>query len=155
MLSESDSHRERGVHMAKKEKAEILWKDRKHRGWFPLSFTKYSVSNDRLYSQSGFFNTHYDELLLYRITDICLTRTLGQKFFGTGTIILYAKQDAGGQVQLINIKHPKEVKNFLSKAVEESRVKYNVVGKEFYGSGMPHPGHEPFDLDGDFDGDVH
>ena len=145
--------------MAKLEQSEILWQDRKHWGWFPFSFTKYSVSNDRLYSQTGLLNTHYDELLLYRITDICLTRTLGQKFFGTGTIILYAKQDAGGQVSLINIKHPKQVKDFLSKAVEESRIKYNVIGKEFYSSGMHHPGfnpdYEPFDPDGDFDGDMH
>ena len=64
---------------------EILWEDRKHWLWFPFSFTKYTLTEDRLYSQQGFLNTHYDELLLYRVTDLCLTRSLGQKLCGTGT----------------------------------------------------------------------
>ncbi len=122
--------------MAKKEQYEIIWKDRKHYAWFPFSFTKYSLKNDRVYTQTGFFNTHYDELLLYRITDICLTRTLGQKFFGTGTIVLYTKIDTTGQVLLQNIKKPKQVKDILSKLIEEARAGNNVVGKEFYGMGM-------------------
>lgn len=122
--------------MGKKEQEEIIWKDRKHYAWFPFSFTKYSLKNDRVYTQTGFFNTHYDELLLYRITDICLTRTLGQKFFGTGTIILYTKIDTTGQVLLQNIKKPKEVKELLSKSIEAARAGNNVVGKEFYGMGM-------------------
>lgn len=136
-----------GELMAKKEKEEILWRDRKHYGWFPFSFTKYMLKNDRIYTQQGFFNTHYDELLLYRITDICLTRTLGQKFFGTGTIVLYTKIDTDGKVLLQNIKYPKAVKELLSKCIEESRMGNNVVGKEFYGSGMGHGPHP----EGEFD----
>lgn len=27
----------------------LVWKDRKHWMWFPFSFTKYRVENDRLY----------------------------------------------------------------------------------------------------------
>lgn len=140
--------------IAKLEKAEVLWKDRKHYAWFPFSFTKYSVSNERLYSQSGFFSTHYDEVLLYRVTDICLTRTIGQKIFGTGTVILYAKLDAGGEIKLENVKHPKELKDFLSKEIEECRTKYNVVGKEFYAGGMPHGDMGDGDMGG-FDGHFH
>lgn len=122
--------------MSNNEKEQILWKDRKHYAWFPFSFTKYSLKNDRVYTQTGFFNTHYDELLLYRITDICLTRTLGQKFFGTGTVVLYTKIDTDGKVLLQNIKKPKKVKELLSKCIEEARAGNNVVGKEFYGTGM-------------------
>ena len=67
----------------------IIWQDRKHFMWFPISFTKYEIKNDRLYQETGLFSTHYDELLLYRITDLCLRRNLSQKIFGTGTVILY------------------------------------------------------------------
>lgn len=36
---------------------EIIWKDRKHFMWFPITFTKYELTEERLYSQHGFFNT--------------------------------------------------------------------------------------------------
>ena len=48
----------------------VLWKDRKHFMWFPFSFTKYEVRNNRLYTQRGLLSTTYDEVLLYRILDI-------------------------------------------------------------------------------------
>lgn len=117
---------------------EIIWKDRKHFMWFPFSFTKYELTEDRLYSQTGFFNTHYDELLLYRVLDICLERSLAQKIFGTGTIILKVKADSDPVIRLENIKTPIIVKRELSDMVEEARRKTHVVGKEFYGGDNIH-----------------
>lgn len=110
----------------------IVWQDRKHFMWFPISFTKYEIKNERLYQETGLFNTHYDELLLYRITDLCLQRNLLQKIFGTGTIILYTKADSEREIYLKNIKNAKEVKELVSKLVEEARDKKKVIGKEFF-----------------------
>ena len=93
----------------------IIWQDRKHFMWFPISFTKYEIKNDRLYQETGLFSTHYDELLLYRITDLCLRRNLSQKIFGTGTVILYTKADSEREIHLKNIKNAREVKDLISK----------------------------------------
>lgn len=109
-----------------------VWKDRKHFMWFPISFTKYEIKNERLYQETGLFNTHYDELLLYRITDLCLKRSLAQKIFGTGTIVLSTKADSDKEVLLKNVKNPKEVKDLISHLVEEARNRKKVVGKEFF-----------------------
>ena len=49
-----------GKDYVKRDPNEIKWKDRKHHLWFPFSFTKYEVRNERLYVQSGFFNSNYD-----------------------------------------------------------------------------------------------
>ena len=100
--------------------------------WFPISFTKYEIKNERLYQETGLFNTHYDELLLYRITDLCLKRSLAQKIFGTGTIVLSTKADSDKEVLLKNVKNPKEVKDLISHLVEEARDRKKVVGKEFF-----------------------
>ena len=110
----------------------IIWQDRKHFMWFPISFTKYEIKNDRLYQETGLFSTHYDELLLYRITDLCLRRNLSQKIFGTGTIVLSTKADSDKEVLLKNVKNPKEVKDLISHLVEEARDRKKVVGKEFF-----------------------
>ncbi|MCI8402785.1 MAG: PH domain-containing protein [Lachnospiraceae bacterium] len=132
---------------------DVLWKDRKHFMWFPFSFTKYEVRDERLFIEKGLLSTSFDETLLYRITDIRLIRSLGQKLCGTGTIELCTKVDHDKHISLVNIKKPMEVKTLLSDAVEEARMKKNVVGKEFYGGHGPRPGegpdHEP-DLDDDF-----
>ena len=124
------------------ENTNILWSDRKHHLWFPISFTSYYIGDDRLMIKKGLLNTTLDETLLYRIVDITFQQTLAGKIFGTGNVILRTKADASGEIVLENIAKPLEVRKMLSKMVEESRDKRNVVGKEFYS--MDH---------GDFDGD--
>ena len=124
------------------ENTDILWKDKKHHLWFPLSFTTYYIEDDRLMIKKGFFNTTLDETLLYRIVDITFRQSLGGKIFGTGNIILKTKADADRDITLVNIKQPLEVRKMLSRMVEESIDRRNVVGKEFYS--MDH-----MDLDGD------
>lgn len=116
-----------------KNKDDIIWQDRKHHLWFPWSFTKYYIENDRLMVQAGFLNTTLDETLLYRIVDITLKQSLGGKIFGTGNLIIKAKVDAAPVIVLQNIAKPLEIRNMLSEMVEQSRQERNVVGKEFYG----------------------
>ena len=115
-----------------KENKDILWYDRKRFMWFPFSFTKYWVKNMRLYSQKGLLSTKYDEVLIYRVTDISLSRTLLQKIFGTGTIILTTRADTEKKVILENITKPIEVKDLLSSIIEEARNKVGATGKEFF-----------------------
>ena len=124
----------------------ILWKDRKHFMWFPWSFTKYYIENERLMIQKGLLSTTLDETLLYRIVDVTMVQTLGGKIFGTGNLIIKAKVDATPEIILKNIKKPKEVRTLISNLVEESRQSRNIVGKEFFGGRGPRPG---ADMDGD------
>ena len=114
--------------------AGTIWKDRKHWLWFPFSFTRYSVGNGRIYQSSGLFSSREDECLLYRVTDISLTRSLGQKLCGTGSIRMNTKDRTTPIIVFQNIKNPVEVKRMLSDLIEEERSKYNVVGKEMYGA---------------------
>ena len=47
------------------EPIEYLWKDRKRFLGLPLSFTRYRLSEDRLFCETGFFKIKSDEVLLY------------------------------------------------------------------------------------------
>lgn len=122
----------------------ILWKDRKHHLWFPVSFTLYFIENDRLMVKTGLLSTQMEETLLYRIVDLTCRQSLLGKLFGTGDVILKTKVDTSPEIVLKNIAKPFEVRRLLSDAVEDSRQKRNVIGKEFYGAGHPHT-----DMDGD------
>ena len=66
----------------------VLWKDRKRILGMPNSFTKYLIKNNRLYVSRGLFSTNENEILLYRILDFNLERTLFDKILGVGTIKL-------------------------------------------------------------------
>ena len=60
-----------------------VWQDRKHTLFgLPWSFTRYRLDEERLYIVTGFFNNTEDEIRLYRITDITLKRSFGQKLLG-------------------------------------------------------------------------
>lgn len=130
-----------------KNTEEPVWKDRKHFMWFPFSFTKYSVRKGRLFIDRGFFNTVQDQTLLYRIVDIQMRRSLAQRIFGTGTVVLVTKADINKEILLENIKCPQQVNDMLSDMIEEMRRQRNVVGREFYGND---PGRPP--MPGDLDG---
>lgn len=112
----------------------IIWEDRKHHLWFPISFTKYSVGDGRLYINSGLLSSREDECLLYRITDISLTRTLAQRIFGTGTVELNTKDPSTPIIHLENIARPVEVKRMLSNLIEKEREEKQVVGRDMYGA---------------------
>lgn len=58
---------------------DILWKDRKRILGLPLSFTTYEVDGSRLTTRQGLLSTTTDEMLLYRILDLQMKQTLGQK----------------------------------------------------------------------------
>lgn len=66
---------------------EYIWKDRKRILGMPLSFTKYSLSEDRIFLETGLLNMNLEEILLYRVRDISLRISLGQRIFGVGTIL--------------------------------------------------------------------
>ncbi len=65
----------------------IIWSERK-RIWcgLPWTFTKYELRADKLVIRTGFFTQRQDEVRLYRIMDLSLKRSLGQRIFGMGTI---------------------------------------------------------------------
>ena len=116
---------------------EILWKDRK-RGFLglPLSFTKYSLTKERLFVETGFINSVENEVRLYRILDVQMTRTLGQKMFGLGSINVLSSDASSKDFTIKNIKKPKYVKELLSELVEKQRDEKRVVNRELMASSI-------------------
>lgn len=102
---------------------ELLWKDRKRFLGMPLSFTRYSLSADRLFLSVGFFSIKDDEVLLYRVKDISSTRSLWQRLFGVGTITVVSADKTTPTLVLKNVKNPMMVKELLHNQVEEMKIR--------------------------------
>lgn len=130
--------------MAKKNKLpkkEYLWQERKRNFLgLPWTLTKYRLDQDRLYITRGFFNITEDEVRLYRITDITLKRSFWQRLFGMGTIHCDSSDVNQQCFDIRNIRHSRQVKDMISKLVDESRLRNRVYTSESVSS-RPHEGH--------------
>lgn len=105
---------------------EYIWQDRKRWLGMPLSFTRYALSEDRLFLSVGFLNIRDEELLLYRVRDISSSRTLGQRMLGVGTVTVTSSDKTTPSLVLKNIKHPLEVKEMLHRQVEDMKIRRRV-----------------------------
>ena len=103
-----------------------LWKDRKRHLGLPLSFTRYQLSEDRLFVSVGFLNIKDDEVLLYRVRDIDTQRSLWQRIFGVGTVTVMSSDKTMPTLVLKNIKDPLMVKELIHNQVEEMKIQRRV-----------------------------
>ncbi len=126
---------------------EYLWKDRKRYFGMPLSFTRYALSEDRLFMSVGFLSIKDDEVLLYRVRDIDLERHLFQRLFGVGTVTVMSSDKSMPNLVLKNIKDPVMVKELIHKQVEEMKIKRRVRVGEIMGN-------EIDDADGEFEDEL-
>lgn len=102
---------------------QYIWTDRKRFLGMPLSFTRYALSEDRLFFSVGFFSVNDEEILLYRIRDISVKRTLWQRIFGMGTVTISSSDKSTPMLLLKNIKAPLDVKELLHENVEEAKIR--------------------------------
>lgn len=98
-----------------------LWRDRRRRLGLPLSFTKYRLTEDRLFRETGLLNTKEEEILLYRVRDLELRRSLGQRIFGVGSVIVHSSDTTTPTLELKSVKNPRDVKELLYRQVESCK----------------------------------
>ena len=106
---------------------DTIWTDRKRHFGLPISFTKYSLSEDRLFRETGLLNLNEEEVLLYRVRDVSLSRSLWQRIFGVGTITVHSSDKTSPTLEVINVKDSKSIKELIfinvEKAKEERRMR--------------------------------
>ena len=122
-----------------------LWQDRKRHLGLPLSFTRYQLSEDRIFCIKGFLNIHEEEVLLYRVRDLELRLSLGQRIFGVGSVIVHSSDKTMPTLELKNIKIPRKVKEMIFRQVEDCKAQRRMRTMEFVGGGDA--GDEPDDMD--------
>ena len=128
-------------------KMDYVWQDRKRTFLgLPWSFTKYMLTEDRLFVEKGLLTSVLEEENLYRVRDISVTRTLGQRIFGLGTVKVFSTDASNGETVLESIKHPIEVKEEIVRLVEAARKKHGIRASEML---MGAPDHHGCDHDND------
>ena len=116
--------------------SKVIWKDRKRFLGMPLSFTRYALTEDRLFHSIGFLNIRDDEILLYRVRDIDTSRNLWQRLFGVGTVVVMSSDKSMPNLVLKNIKDPVAVKELIHEQVEEMKLRRRVRVGEIMGTDL-------------------
>ncbi len=128
---------------------EYLWKDKKRYLGMPISFTRYALSEDRLFLSVGLLSIKDDEILLYRVRDIDTSRSLWQRLFGVGTVTVMSSDKSMPNLVLQNVKDPMFVKELIHSQVEEMKIRRRVRVGEIMGADLDGDGHP--DMDNDFE----
>ena len=112
---------------------EYVWQDKKRWCLFglPWTFTRYSMTEEKMLIDSGFLKKRQEEIRLYRILDMSLSRGLGQRMFGLGTITCNTADKTCPILVIKNIKHAEDVKEQISDLVEKERDRKRVSSREF------------------------
>lgn len=109
-----------------------VWQDRKRIIFgLPWTFTKYVLTKEKLLIQTGILNTKEEEVRLYRIMDVTLRRSLGQRLFGLGTIHCCSADKSTPEFDIKWIPNSAAVKEKLSDLVEAERMAKRVSSREF------------------------
>ena len=114
------------------DKTQVVWRDRKRTLFgLPLSFTVYELTAEKLLITTGIFNLREEEVRLYRILDVTLKRSFGERLFGLGTIHCCSADHSSPEFDILRVKQPRQVKEQLSALVEAEREAKRVSSREY------------------------
>ena len=112
--------------------AELIWKDRKRAIFgLPWTFTRYSLTTEKLFIETGLFTRNEEEIRLYRVLDMSLHCSFRERILGLGTIHLFTADHTSPEIDLKHIKKAREVKELISDMVEHNRSEKKITAREY------------------------
>lgn len=108
-----------------------VWSDRKRTLFgLPWSFTRYILTDEKLLIVKGFIKQTEEEIRLYRILDMSLSRGITERIDGVGTIHCCSSDKTASEFDIKRIKDSRKVKEMLSDLVEKQRISRGVTIRE-------------------------
>jgi len=120
----------------------VLWTDKKRIWGKPLSFTRYTLTDDTLTVTTGLFTIREKQTMLFRIRDISRVQTLGERIFGVGTIILDSTDADTPHLHIEKVKDHERVMRLITTQVDKERQRNQVRIGEYSDDERGH-GHRP------------
>ncbi len=111
----------------------------------PFTFTKYTVTEEQIIINTGFFNREENNCYMYKVQDTVLTTSLLQRMAGLGTVVCKTSDVTHPQLVLKNIKNSRKIKDFIIENSEDQRMKRRTINTLNISADA-----DPSDFDGDF-----
>lgn len=111
--------------MAKKIGADIRYRERKR--WvflgLPFTFTVYTIKDDVLTVDQGFFRKVENDCYMYKVQDVQHSAGLWERMAGLGTITCFTGDTTHPKLVIGHVKKSKEIKNYILEASEAARMR--------------------------------
>lgn len=101
----------------------------------PFTFTKYTVKDESVTIDKGFFNKVENDCYMYKIQDVTLKQSFFERIVKLGTIVCFTGDTTHPELRLEHIKNSRTIKDFILKASEEARLKRRTINTLDIGSG--------------------
>ena len=89
----------------------------------PWTFTTYTVTDEIITVDSGLLRKEENDCYLYKVIDVRLENTLLERILGLGTIHCFTGDVTDPDLRIQQIKHEKEIKDYILKQSETERMK--------------------------------
>lgn len=103
----------------------------------PFTFTKYTVKEEMITVDEGFFKTVENDCYMYKVQDVQHSASLVEKLAGLGTVTCFTGDTTHPQLVLAHIKNSRAVKDFILEQSEAARLRRRTVNMLNIGSGDP------------------
>lgn len=116
---------------------EVTYKQRKRWLFFglPFSFTVYTVKEDMITINTGFFKRIENDCYMYKVQDVQHTASFIERIFGLGSVVCFTGDTTHPKLMLEHIRMSKEIKNFILEASERARMRRRTLNTLDIGSG--------------------
>lgn len=101
----------------------------------PFTFTTYKLSEELLTVDSGVFKRIEDDCYMYKITDVRLIQSFGERIFKLGTVECITGDKTSPILRLEHIKNAKAVKDYILECSEQQRIKHRTINTLNIGAG--------------------
>ena len=118
------------------EQGKLVYKEKKRWGFLglPFTFTTYLLYENDIQIKSGFLSSTENDCYMYRVIDVQLKIGFWQRLFGLGTVICVTSDATNKTITLKNIRHAKEIKDFIYRASEEAKLRRRTVNMQNIGA---------------------
>lgn len=107
----------------------------------PFTFTVYSVKEETITVNTGFLNKEENDCYMYKVQDVTLKTSLGERIFGLGTVVCYTGDTTNPQLVLTHVKNARQIKDYILEQSEVARRKRRTmntldIGADVDGDGI-------------------
>jgi membrane protein YdbS with pleckstrin-like domain len=89
--------------------------------WLQVNVTRYRITNERLFDESGIIFQRVEQMELIRIRDYEVKRSILQRILGLGDVVAIGRDRTSPKLTLRWVRDPLHVAELLRTAVEASK----------------------------------
>ncbi len=117
------------------DQGKLVYREKKRLGFLglPFTFTTYLIYENDIQIKTGLFSVIENDCYMYRVIDVQLRAGFLQRLFGLGTVICVTSDATSKTITLKNIRHAKEIKDFIYRASEDAKLRRRTVNMQNIG----------------------